>query len=531
MRGKLFFAFLFLGFFVAPQPKAQQPFTVEMEEISVPGFPALHSGAWAEHQGKWIFIGGRTNGLHGFLPPLGFPFSGVNDQIFVVDPVTWQMDSIGVDSLPLDIREAVETSNLQFYQDGSMLYLVGGYGWKDSDQEFRTFATLTAVDLDCLIPAVSNQQGLASCFRQISDSSLRICGAHLGRIDSTYQLVWGHLFDGRYDREDTTGFFQQAYSFAVRRFLINDDGQNLSLSHLSAYEDSLNFRRRDYNLVPHIFANGEQGYMGFSGVFLENLNLPYLNPISIRSGGTQRLTAFEQSLAHYHSAVMPVADTLNNYFHTLFFGGMAQYYLDSVSQVLQEDTLIPFVSTISQVSRDPAGNLTEQALSIKMPGLLGTNAHFIPDAAVPRIGEGIIDLNAVMGRSRVGYIVGGMESPGPNISDSDPSLSWANARIFEVYLNKNPNSQAERRAATAPVSLQISPNPFSGPLHIEGLSRISEDFSIELLNASGQKTALLYQSAQKGGFSFDLNRELPAGVYFIRLISPGFSQVYPVLRQ
>lgn len=517
---------LFSPFFL----KAQQAFTVEIEEPVVQGFPALHSGAWAHHQGKWVFIGGRTNGLHGFLPPLGFPFNGVNDQVFVVNPSNWQMDSVGVDSLPLDIREAVETSNLQFYQDGSMLYIVGGYGWKSSEQDFRTFSTLTAVDLDCLIPAVENNQSIVSCFRQIEDSSLTICGAHLGKIDSIYHLVWGHLFDGRYDREDTTGFFHQEYSYEIRKFRINDDGQNLSLSWLNPERDSIHFRRRDYNLVPHIFPNGDLGYMGFSGVFLEGLNLPHINPISVQSGGHQLLSSFDQDLAHYHSAVMPVYDSTNNYFHTFFFGGMAQYYLDSATQILKEDSLVPFVNTISQVSQDPNGVLSEQALSIRMPGLLGTNAHFIADAGVPTFEDAVIDLGRVQGRSRVGYIVGGIESPDINISDSDPSLSWANARVFEVYLNKNPNSRSGARAALEPLSLTVGPNPFRGHLRMQGISRINDEYQIELLDASGRVLETLYRGEGKDSFEVEKELSIAAGLYFIRVKCADYRKVLPLVR-
>ncbi len=53
----------------AAQPVAHAvPFTIEAtEDVSsrFPGFPRLQSFAWAQWDGKWIFIGGRTAGYHG----------------------------------------------------------------------------------------------------------------------------------------------------------------------------------------------------------------------------------------------------------------------------------------------------------------------------------------------------------------------------------------------------------------------------------------------------------------------------------
>ena len=50
--------------------------------------PTLHSYAVGEYDGKWLFLSGRTNGLHGFngaQPNGNFPSASQNREVWVVD--------------------------------------------------------------------------------------------------------------------------------------------------------------------------------------------------------------------------------------------------------------------------------------------------------------------------------------------------------------------------------------------------------------------------------------------------------------
>ena len=45
---------------------ATLPFKVEVIEVAGSNLPAVHSFASATADGKWLILGGRTGGLHGF---------------------------------------------------------------------------------------------------------------------------------------------------------------------------------------------------------------------------------------------------------------------------------------------------------------------------------------------------------------------------------------------------------------------------------------------------------------------------------
>lgn len=513
------------------QARAQGNFSIHIQQVSMPNMPKVQSGAWGRHNGKWVFIGGRVNGLHGFHPPLAFPSDGKNNNILVYDPVNDLTWSSSLDSLSDNLREPLSSSNMQFYQEDSTLYMIGGYGWQNSYNNFVTFSTLTAINLADLIEAVVAGTPVNNYFRQLSDSNLAICGAHVDKIDSVYHLVFGHKFMGIYNRNTIPGFFIQNYSNQVRRFVIHDDGTNLSISNYSVSTDTINFHRRDFNLVPQIFPNGEYGFTAFTGVFQYGINQPYLNTVDIGHNWELTNSNFNQNLSQYHSAVMPVYDSASNYMHSIFFGGMSKYTLDTVSQTLVIDSLVPFVNTISKVSRDNFGNMTEYKLPVSMPGLMGTNSHFILLSSTPTLHGKIIDLNALSGNVLVGYIVGGIVSPEPNISDTDPSVSEATPFVLGVYIDKTTVSANEIQVKE-PVVLKAYPNPSKSLFNFS----VSETYAnkpvfIKISDLYGRKLAILCDEIiPKGGklFTWDAS-SYPPGIYYYHVKCGNFVKTERIL--
>src|SRR5919204_421455 len=67
-----------------------QPLSIEAsEDVSADfaGAPHLQSFAWAQWDGKWIFIAGRTGGYHGVgQGEVDFPRAKANQKIWVIDP-------------------------------------------------------------------------------------------------------------------------------------------------------------------------------------------------------------------------------------------------------------------------------------------------------------------------------------------------------------------------------------------------------------------------------------------------------------
>ncbi len=467
---------------------AYQNFTLRLVPSAISATPTVHSGAFGEYNSKWFFIGGRKNGLHGFLPPSGFPEAGINDSIFIVDPVVNQQWAVSTHVLPDSIREAITSSNMEFHLNDSILYMVGGYGWNENVGDFITFHTLTAINMKGLMSAMVNEQPIENFFRQITDSSLAICGGHLQKMDSTYYLVFGHRYDGHYDRTDTVlAIARQTYSNEIRKFQIADNGLNLAIFNNAAIRDTANFRRRDFNLLPMYDIFRGESLLAYSGVFQAHANLPYLNAVEIFKDTVIVRNDFNQNLSQYHSAVCAMYDSSGLLQHHIFFGGLSMYYLDTLTLQTVYDSLVPFVRTVSDVVRDFDITYHEVNLGIRMPALLGTNAYFFYDLNVPLYKKHFIDLNALANHQRVGYIVGGIESMDLNIADNNPNAqSFASPRVFEVYLDTIEDTTTTLAEVNSDVlNFFCYPNPANEKTLIEFELKRSEIVKIELLDMKG----------------------------------------------
>ena len=115
----------------------------------------------------------------------------------------------------------------------------------------------------------------------------------------------------------------------------------------------------------------------FSGVFQHDVDLPFLNSVDVFPSGYIVNNNFNQYLSQYHSAHLPIYDEANNTMHTVFFGGLSQFTLNANGNLV-EDANVPFVKTISRVTRLSDGAMEEVKLDIEMPTLVGSGAEFIP---------------------------------------------------------------------------------------------------------------------------------------------------------
>jgi hypothetical protein len=510
--------FLFSNLFLIGQ-QAQQ-FSIEIEEDTIPGIQGLQSFVVGKAQGKWLFIGGRKDGLHQRQPFASFLATGNNTTLYVVEPVTKQIWSASLSSLPTSVQEQLQSTNINFKQVGDLLYVVGGYGYSSTAVDHITYPNITLINVTPTINAIIAGTPFVTYFRQITDQRIAITGGHLENIDSVFYLVGGHRFDGRYNPNNNPTF-TQVYSDEIRKFKIADNGTTFLMYDYVAINDPANLHRRDYNLVPQVFPNGDFGFTAFSGVFQPVTDLPWLNSVDITSSGYSVNNTFSQYLSQYHSAKMPVWDSTNNYMHSFFFGGMSRYTLDTTTNTLVDDVNVPFVKTISRVSRDAIGNSIEYKLPIEMPALLGSGAEFINVAPDGALKEGIIKLDQLpTTRTLVGYIYGGIESTLPNIFFiNNGTQSVASTRLFKVYINKSTATTVQKPYPLESTMFSVStfPNPFDQILTISVMSKIVGELNIQIRNENGELVKTLVDSKIKGGnhdFTWTRTNE-KSGIYFV----------------
>jgi len=446
---------LFLVLFLVSQfstvacGQVNDDFSVELIPVVIEGVPGLQSYAFAQHDGKWLVFGGRTEGIHARQGHSSFPAANNNTTLYVIDMESKRVWSASVDSLPVVIREQLQSTNMQFYQDGDQLVITGGYAFSKSQNRHITYPYLTVMDVPGAIEAIIGNQSVDQYIHQVEDEAFALTGGQLGKLGDVFYLVGGHRFDGRYNPHgpDHGMGFQQEYSNEIRKFRYSLSDGSITIEHLGALRDEDHLRRRDFNLLPQVFADGSEGLTISSGVFQKDVDLPFLYPVEITVDGYKPIEGFSQLLSNYHSAKVSLYSSSSNVMHHIFFGGLSQHYFDGGALV--KDDQVPFVKTISRLTRDGNGNWLEVALPVEMPGYSGGGAEFIPKSSLAMIGTRTINLDTVSKEGTVlGYIFGGISSPMKHaFFNYETAKTSADATIYEVKLvasSSSKNMKAEK---------------------------------------------------------------------------------------
>jgi hypothetical protein len=462
-------------------------FALDLEPMEIPGLGGLQAYAFGIHEGKWLVVGGRLDGLHRRQPFASFNAAGNNNRLIVVDPVSSMQWSLPLTSLSESISDQLSSTNMEFHQDGEYLYIAGGYGISSSTGSKITFPSLISIHLPSVIDNVINEGLLAPHIIQVMDEQMAVTGGHLKKIANEFYLIGGNRFDGNYNPMGNPTY-TQVYVNGARKFLIQNDGINLDIIHQGVIDDEVNLHRRDYNAVPQIMPDGTEAITVFSGVFQPNVDLPYLNSVTISSEGIDVTNPFQQYYNHYHCAVLPLYSAQNQEMHSVFFGGIAQYY-DSLG-VLVQDNNVPFVKTIARVTRSSNGEMQEFIMPLQMPGYLGASAEFIPLEEMPSYNNDVIKLDEIANDTTlVGYIYGGINSTAKNIFFTNTGAeSTASSVVFKVKLIKQSLTEVDQLNTEHlnNFDLIVLPNPYSRGLKLEFSLNVSGPVDLLLIDMNGK---------------------------------------------
>jgi len=512
------------------------PFEITLEPISIPNLGGLQSYAFGQANGKWLIVGGRLDGLHRRQPWASFDIAGHNNQLIVIDPVSLQKWSAPLSTLPSAIQEQLSSTNMEFYQEGDYLYCIGGYGYSATASDHTTFDKLTAIKVPDVINAVINSNSFTSYFRQITDTQFQVTGGRLRKMNNTFYLLGGQKFIGRYNPmgpNNGPGFIQE-YTNAIRKFNLTDDGTTITITHLTPHVDSANLHRRDYNAESQILPNGAEGITMFSGVFQQTVNLPFLNSVTVDASGYTVNNSFQQYYNHYHCPVLPIYSAVDNEMHTVFFGGIAQFY-DNAGTLVQDDN-VPFVNTIARVTRDNTGQMAEYKLPIEMPSLLGAGAEFIPNLNFPHYNNEVFKLDDVTTTSTLmGYIYGGISSSQPNIFfTNDGTQSSATNQIFRVKIKKpSPLSMDDlNESSVNNLNLLVYPNPNDGLLKISFNLVQKETATVTIHDIKGSmidKIELTDLSIGNNHYEQEISSLTQGSVYFVTVTTVSQSVTHKLI--
>lgn len=476
------------------------PFRLDLQSVNGTTIPGLHSFAFAQAGDKWLFIGGRTNGLHGLNSNSGFPPEYKNDAAIVIDTTTWNFYRADLNQLPKNIADPMRSTNMQYIQNGDYLYMIGGFGWDSIQEGFSTFPTLTAIHINKMIDAVINAKPIAGSIRQVIDTNLTVCGGDLTKLGNDYYLMFGHNFNGNYDDKHSV-LFTQVYSNRIKKFNLTDDGTTITLSNFSAITDTNNFHRRDLTTCPFIKPDGSFAIAAYGGVFKKTANMPYLEPIILSANGTAEVKTYQQVMSQYTCAVLPVYDNVTKNMYTTFFGGISLNDYNVSNATITRDTLLPFINDVTTLCSYANGSMEETVLPLQLPGLLGSNAKFILNQSIVSYSNEVINLQQLASKQQLaGYIIGGIHAQQGNFG-----MSAANDVIYRVYLTPTPSVGVNDEAAIIQ-GISLFPNPSTQNTVLEFSLKENDRIKIRVTDLTGKELEIINDAfLQKGKYRFSIN--------------------------
>lgn len=442
--------------------EASLPFRIQIDlaDFQLPN--GFHSGAVGVYNGKWLFITGRTNGMHGFnSPTANFPPQTSNRVVYVVDPVlkTVASRSLNDSSSGLSQHQVdlLSVTSPQHYQKENTLYITGGYGVDSATGQFSTKDVLSAIDVPGLMHWVtdpSSGESAVQYIRQISHPLFQVTGGEMAQIkNGPTLLVFGQNFTGYY--HDTSN---GQYTLQVRRFNIIDNGTELSVEGKSSKpsEPDSNFRRRDYNLMNRIsYHNGKphQSLVALSGVFTPSGGI-WTIPVEVSADGDTFMRkptskkAFKQGMNNYASAKVGLYSKHSKDMYEVLFGGITYGSYEDGSFVTSTD--FPFENDVTTIKIDKHDNYSQYLMSGTYPVIespptapnpgnllrFGAGAEFMLAENMPVYENNVIKFDKLGNTPQViGYIVGGIQSTMPNtgdIFDSSASSYIFTVKIFPI---------------------------------------------------------------------------------------------------
>lgn len=480
-----------------PLPDNSLPYQISIEQADFCLPAGLQSFAFAIHEGEWLFIAGRTNGLHNVNSatkmPNSFPVKNQNTVVYVVNPKKKKHYSRSLhDSSSNLTQEQIDLLSVanSFYSqtdDGKFLYLIGGYGIDTATGTMGTKESLTAIDVSRLIAWVKKEpcsSSASECFRFAFNPALQLTGGKMlkGNKPGTYLLAFGQNFSGFY----TTSSNGQ-YSMQIRRIKIIDNGHELYIKSYEQPEPILTYRRRDLNVVPVVKKKGKSykmSYVALSGVFTPgNSDNPgaWTVPIEIEANGSSRMldpddpNTLAQAMNNYDCATMGLYSKKKDSMYTLLFGGISAAIMSDgdcknscMALIPKEGNVfticcnLPFTNDITTLKIDHLKVYRQYLMSSKFPTIpvphpaslycsadpfppkapriyyFGAEALFIPNQKLPAYPNGVIAFDKLRShRIFLGYIVGGIAS---TILDTNcVTDTIASPHIFKVYISPKGN--------------------------------------------------------------------------------------------
>ena len=148
------------------------------------------------------------------------------------------------------LREQISATGMAYYQEGSTLYLLGGYGFSETSGQYITFPYLTAIDLEATINALLEGKSPVANFYQLCDERMAIFDATMDYNGEEFFLINGKSAYKLAPFSDTPVYNEQPFTGQARTFPIKGRKESLEIAQFQTWYDLEGFREHYGPLLP-----------------------------------------------------------------------------------------------------------------------------------------------------------------------------------------------------------------------------------------------------------------------------------------
>jgi len=198
-----------------------------------PTLEDMEGYAVGKYQDYYLIFGGTIQTEYSEEYGRGFP----NLDILMIDFKLGRAAAYTNGNLDGALGEQMGATGLSYYQDGNTLYLLGGYGYSESNDQYITFPYITAIDLASTIDALQAGESPVASFYQICDERIAIFDGMLDYNGEEFFLLNGkHAYKLRPFAEDAE-YVEEQLKNEARTFKISRDGEHLQLKDFQNWYD------------------------------------------------------------------------------------------------------------------------------------------------------------------------------------------------------------------------------------------------------------------------------------------------------
>lgn len=148
------------------------------------------------------------------------------------------------------LGEQISATGLSYYQNDGFLYLLGGYGYSETHNQFITFPYITVINVKQTVLSLLNGVDPVASFYQLCDDRMAIFNAEMDYNGDEFFLLNGKFAYKLRPFADNPHYVEEKYNEEIRTFKISKDGAEWHLEHFETWYDLEAFQEQYGTLIP-----------------------------------------------------------------------------------------------------------------------------------------------------------------------------------------------------------------------------------------------------------------------------------------